>query len=210
MPLPPRISDRTLNPEIERLLYQVNVIQQDADGLLWGLSEEQLHWTPRPDQWSVGQCFDHLNVSNTRFLMNFERAIQQSRQAGLLYDGPYRYGFLSRWFFRQMEPPVKRRFKAPAHFQPGERKTLEQLKSEWDRTHSRLHEILRSASGLDLARAKVVSPAASWVKYSVGIGFWIQTAHDRRHLWQARQVRNMAGFPLSTANASAPPPSVSA
>jgi hypothetical protein len=159
----------------------------------------------------VGQCFDHLNVSNARFLFNFEQAIEEGRKGGLTHDGPYRYGFLARWFFRQMEPPVKRRFKAPAIMRPGDdRKTFEQLKTEWDRTHARLQEILRSASGLDLARVKVVSPASNFVKYSVGIGFWIQTAHDRRHLWQARQVRNMAGFPASTANASAPPPSVSA
>jgi hypothetical protein len=34
------------------------------------------------------------------------------------------------------------------------------------------------------------SPVASWLHYSLGIGFQIFLAHERRHLWQARQVRH--------------------
>jgi hypothetical protein len=48
---------------------------------------------------------------------------------------------------------------------------------------------LRQANGLDLARARVRSPAAAgWLRIPLGCAFALTTAHERRHLWQARRV----------------------
>jgi hypothetical protein len=57
---------------------------------------------------------------------------------------------------------------------------------------------LRQANGLDLARARVRSPAASWIQVPLGTGFMAMTAHERRHLWQARRVLEAPGFPKTT------------
>jgi hypothetical protein len=198
MPLPPRIGGPQLNPEIERLVYQNKVIRQEAEGLLYGLTDGQLNWAPSPGQWSMGQCVDHLNTTNRIFTEAMEAVIKDSRQKGVLGDGPYSYGFLSRWFLQTLQPPVKRRFKAPARFQPVPRKTMAELQAEWDRTHDKFNQLLHDASGLDIGRIRITSPAASWIRYPLGIGFWIMTAHDRRHLWQARQVRNDSRFPAAS------------
>jgi hypothetical protein len=72
---------------------------------------------------------------------------------------------------------------------------MQDLTAEWERTHDQFADLLKDANGLDLARIKVTSPALRLLKYGLGMGFWIWTAHDRRHLWQAREVRNAAGFP---------------
>ena len=195
MPIPRRNYDRTLNPDLERLLYQVKVVRMEAEGLLHGLNDEQFNWQPEPGRWSMAQCFDHLNVTNGRMIGNLEASIREGRQSNRVSDGPYAYGFFGRWFLQLMQPPVKRRFKAPEVFQPAQRKTVAEIMPDWERTHDRVDELLEDSRGLDLARIKVQSPAAKWLKYSLGIGFWIQTAHDRRHLWQARQVRNSPQFP---------------
>jgi hypothetical protein len=54
---------------------------------------------------------------------------------------------------------------------------------------------LRQANGLDLARAKVRSPTYAWLRFSLGSGFALMLAHERRHLWQARNVVNHPLFP---------------
>jgi hypothetical protein len=47
---------------------------------------------------------------------------------------------------------------------------------------------LRQANGIDLARARVRSPAPYWVPIPLGSGFAFAAAHERRHLWQAREI----------------------
>jgi hypothetical protein len=46
-----------------------------------------------------------------------------------------------------------------------------------------------SSRGLDLRRTKIPSPFASWMSYPLGFSFDLALAHERRHLWQAWQIR---------------------
>jgi hypothetical protein len=48
--------------------------------------------------------------------------------------------------------------------------------------------LVEQSVGLDLAARKVPSPASRYVKYNVYSAFRIVTAHERRHLWQARRA----------------------
>jgi hypothetical protein len=48
---------------------------------------------------------------------------------------------------------------------------------------------------LNLVKVKITSPLASFLKFRLGAAFGIVIAHDRRHLWQAQQVRHAEGFP---------------
>ena len=196
MPLPRRAPDQKLNPELERLAYQMKVVRQDAEGLIIGLTEEQVKWRPGADRWSVAECYEHLNQTNRKMAEALETSIRAGRQANQLSEGPFTYGFLSRYFLRIMEPPVKSRFKAPGAFVPqANGKQWATILDDWRTTHDRLNGLVLEAQGLDLARIKTTSPASSWIRYPLGIGFWIQAAHDRRHIWQAREVINSAGFP---------------
>jgi DinB superfamily len=195
MPLPPRKPEKKLNPEVERLAYQLKVIGQEAEGLVVGMTDDQLKWRPRQDAWSVSECFAHLNLANRRMAEEIEKSVTYGRQANLLSDGPFTYGFLSRMFHRMLEPPVRRKFKAAGRFRPASNLEWAQIQADWQTTHDRIEDLLYQANGLDLARVKVQSPASRWVSYPLGIAFWIHTAHDRRHLWQARQIVNDARFP---------------
>jgi DinB superfamily len=197
MPLPPRTNIKVLNPEIERLLYQVKVIEEEATGLFQGLSDAQFNWQPKPGSWSIAQCFDHLNVTGKAFAATLEPACAKARAAGQLSEGPYVYGFFGRFFLRLTIPPVKRRFPAPAVFRPAANKNRETVMSEWAANHAKLKQIIEGASGIDLQRVKVASPASSLFKINLGMFLWILTAHEKRHMWQARNVRNAAGFPTA-------------
>jgi hypothetical protein len=195
MPLPPRTNVKVLNPEVERLLFQEKVITEELEGLMDGLSEPQFQWTPQPGTWSMGQCIDHLNATDRTFLSNIEAAIAKGRAAGMVGEGPYTYGFFSRLMHRMTIPPVKRRFPAPAMFRPGMNKNKAAVLMEWKTNHERMKAVMESANGLDMQRIKVQSPASKLVKVNLGMAFWILTAHEKRHLWQARNVRNNLGFP---------------
>ena len=50
------------------------------------LSSTQLNWKPSENEWSIGQCLDHLIVSNTTYFPTFEKVLH----------GKYRLGFLQK------------------------------------------------------------------------------------------------------------------
>jgi hypothetical protein len=56
--------------------------------------------------------------------------------------------------------------------------------------------LARRAGRVDLARVKLESPASARVKLSLGETFALLAAHERRHLWQARQVKDHPSFPI--------------
>ena len=69
-------------------------------------------------------------------------------------------------------------------------KPMVEIVTEFMEWQDKLGATIRRADGLDLRRARGRSPALPLIKWSLGALFAITLAHERRHLWQARQVRN--------------------
>ncbi len=59
----------TLTPSWSvRLTTDLTANDETAMRLLAGLTDEQLNWQPTPGTWSVGQCLDHLCITNETYL----------------------------------------------------------------------------------------------------------------------------------------------
>jgi hypothetical protein len=86
------------------------------------------------------------------------------------------------------------RFKAPRRVQPESQRRLDDVRREFLQWQDALADRLRKSDGLDLRRAKGKSPLP-FVKWSLGIFIQLMLAHERRHTWQARKVRQNPAFP---------------
>ena len=180
-------------PDLEQ---QLDRIIEEACTILDGLTADQVNWRPAPDRWSVGECISHLNVGMRAVLPALDRAIETARANGLVGAGSGRYGWFANWMVRSQEPPVKRRLKTVPVFQAvAALHEAARLLSEFRAARSELGERLARAEGIDWGRAKVVSPASRFFRLPFGAYVAFLLAHDRRHLWQAREVRNHPGFP---------------
>jgi len=195
MPLPVREYDRNINAEIERLIFQSQVLEQEADGIVGGLSEAQFQWTPKPGVWSIGQNFEHLNLLDAKLDAMAEAEVKRGRAAKILGDGPFVYGWLGRLFLRLVQPTSTMKAGAKPEFQPKGGKTMAQILEEWSKRHQQFRDIVYSANGLDLASLQVSSPVLGLLKYALGAALWIRLGHDRRHMAQARVIRNHPDFP---------------
>jgi hypothetical protein len=51
------------------------------------------------------------------------------------------------------------------------------------------------AWGVDLGKARFSSPFLRVVRLSLGTGLSLLLAHNRRHVWLAREVMDWDGFP---------------
>jgi DinB family protein len=182
--------------ELRDFCEQVENSKEDAEELTAPLTEQQFNWRPGPGQWSISECLTHLISIDRRSVEVLSREIEQARQAGLLASGPFRYGFFSRKFVSNVEPPSRFRVKAPKEYAPAPGHPKDKVVPEFHSTCDRVIELIHAANGLDLARIKGPVPFSRFVKFSLGMQFALLTAHDRRHLWQAWQVRKNANFPV--------------
>jgi hypothetical protein len=184
-----------LTPEIDEFRKEFERLADEADLLASGLTDEQFNWSPAPHAWSIGQCIDHLNVTARMYLPQLDEGIANAIRQGAYADGPFKYWWLARMFVRMLEPPPRFRAKSPAGFQPPGGRTRREIMAAFRAYQVQYVDRLRQANGLDLAHARVRSPLAAWVHMPLGTGFAAMTAHERRHLWQARQVTQTSGFP---------------
>jgi hypothetical protein len=173
---------------------QFEETKREAGDLAGALTEQQFNWRPAPEKWSIGQCLAHLATTD-QVLPAIDRAIADARTRGWLAPGPFRYGWFASWMIGTMEPPPKRRMRTVSIFTPAagvlaRDDVLKTLAASRDR----LLERIQAAAGLDLKRAIVVSPASRLFRIPLGGYLAFLAAHDRRHLWQARQVRVASGF----------------
>jgi hypothetical protein len=191
-----------LAPDFDAFRQEFERISADADSLVSGLTDEQFNWQPASASWSIAQCIDHLNVTARLYLPKLDEGIADAIRRGQYGEGPFRYNWFGRFFVRTVEPPPRFRVKAPATFTPRTDRPRQEVMAAFRAYQVQFIDRLRQANGLDLARARVRSPAANWIRIPLGSGFAIMVAHERRHLWQARNVRNAPRFPGVDSRAS--------
>jgi hypothetical protein len=188
-PVPERVEDLSL------LEAQLDAIRREADALTAGLSDEQFNWRPDPARWSIAHCLQHLVISADGLVSLQETAIDRARQRGLLSDGPYRHGRLGSMIAGSIEPPIKRRFKTARALIPTGRHSVDTLVPAFQSRQDRLHGAIARARGIDLGKARVPLPGLPIVRLSLGQSFAFTLGHERRHLWQARGIRDDPRFP---------------
>jgi hypothetical protein len=184
-----------VNAEIEGYLEQIRYIRQDVGALVANLTDAQFNWRPVADRWSIAECFDHLNLTARAMMPAIEAATADARTRGLTSNGPFVYPLVERLFIASNEPPPRRRFRAFRAYRPGARKPVSEVMDEFLGWQDRLAERVQQADGIDLRRARRRSPILPIVTWSLGTMFALTLAHERRHIYQARQVRNDGGFP---------------
>lgn len=60
-----------------RLAADLSANDQTARNLVGGFTDEQLNWQPAPGCWSIGQCVEHLCVTNECYLPPISAALRE-------------------------------------------------------------------------------------------------------------------------------------
>jgi hypothetical protein len=184
-----------LAPELDAFRQSFEQMANEADALAGTLTDDQFNWHPPSGGWSVAQCIEHLNVTARSYLPMLDEGIADAIRRGFYGAGPFRYNWFGRKFVQSQEPPVKRKFKAAKAFTPPPSRPRQEAMAAFRAYQVQFVDRLRQANGLDLARARVKSPVVRWIRLPLGSGFALMIAHERRHLWQARNVVSDPAFP---------------
>lgn len=186
-----------LQPQLAEFERQFGALKDEASNLVKGLNESQFNWRPFASSWSVAECLQHLNMIGGRYVHVLEQTLAQAAAQGPRAAGPFAYGWFGGWILKNTEPPPKRRFKAGRSFQPVYGQPVTAVLPTFLHLQGQLAGQVQQANGLDLETIKAPAPGLGPLRFSLLVTFaWI-AAHERRHLWQADQVRRNPAFPQS-------------
>ncbi|MBA2299252.1 MAG: DinB family protein [Chloroflexi bacterium] len=174
---------------------QFEAIKRDADELLAGLDDARFNWRSAPGRWSIAQCFNHLNVFGNKLLPLMDKAIERSRTNNLTSQRRARYGLFGGFFLRMTEPPARVKVKAPKIYLPSPERPLVEEASQFAQLQEDMIKRTELANGVDLSRTKISSPFSSLLTFNLATWFAVTAAHERRHLWQAREIISHKDFP---------------
>jgi hypothetical protein len=176
-----------------RLAFELSANDQRAQALAAGLTEEQLNWQPELGSWSVGQCLEHLCITNEAYLTPISAALKEKPDSPVEQITP---GWFGRWFIRSfVEPsPNGKRVSAPPKIRPAARVDLAVL-NRFLSSNKSCRELIGRARDKDINRIRFWNPFVPGVRFTAGTGLEIIAGHERRHLMQAERVRNLMNFP---------------
>jgi hypothetical protein len=181
--------------ELGGLLDELRAVTKDAREVFGRLSAAQLNWKPSAGQWSVGQCFDHLIVTNRCFFPDMERVAAGEYKSSLWGRVSPLSGFFGRLILKALDPEKGRKTKAPRVFEPAASDVAADVIEQFAAHQDGLSARMRATAGADLRGLKVTSPVSAVATYSLLDAYRIIVAHERRHFEQARRVAQSGGFP---------------
>lgn len=183
------------DPFLRDLLDQLDAVMLDCHALTDSLTEEQLNWKPDPKRWSIAQCLQHMTLTVQLYPAEIERMIGDAKAR---YSGGgrrLRQGLVATWIINGMEPPPRMRIRTARKVEPEPALHREEVLGGFAAAHTRLRELILACDGVPLDHARMRSPFMPLFRFTLRQALQVNLAHARRHLWQARQVRQDPRFP---------------
>jgi hypothetical protein len=181
-----------------RLIAELDTADERANKLTIGLTTEQLNWQPEPGVWSIGQCLEHLCITNEAYLPAMSSSLLGKPISAVQDITP---GWFGRWFISTYIEPSRqtKHVRAPKKIVPGARVECSVL-DRFLRSNQAARELIHHAREYDVNRIRFKNPLIPVLRFTVGTGLEIVSGHERRHLLQAERVRRCSGFPGSEYN----------
>jgi hypothetical protein len=183
-----------MSGDIPKFIEELRQISAEAKNACGALSAEQLNWKAAADKWSIGQCFDHLIVTNKMELRAIEKAVGGAHTQSFWEKLPVLPTVFGRLLLGMVDPQNAKKFKAPKNFRPARSDVRPEILEEYFETTERVIELMRASEKLDTKNMIITSPIPR-ITYSLFTAYKALALHDRRHFNQAKSVMETDGFP---------------
>jgi len=177
------------------VITDLESISEDARGAFGHLNGAQLNWKADEKSWSVAQCLDHLITINSLYFPIFEKMKSGPVENTFLEKYSPLSGFFGRHLIKAMGPENPKKMKTAKIAYPSASEIDAAIVETFAQHNRELGANLANiASDVDL-KTTITSPLAGFVTYSLDDCLTILVVHERRHLLQAKRVREADGFP---------------
>jgi len=177
-----------------RLTSELDAADARATAIVGALTTHQLNWKPSADVWSVGQCLEHLCISNEVYMQPIADALRAMPTRPV---NEITLGWISRWFIRRYIEPTsqKTRARAPRKAMPIGSRIDRSILERFIASNAKVRAVIAAAHSHDINRVRFRNPFVPGVRFTVGAGLQIIARHNHRHLLQAERVTQSPRFP---------------
>ena len=151
------------------------------------LDEGALNWKPSAKDWSVGQCIDHVIVTNQIYKPIFDRVISGDRRKRLFERFTPAADFFGDFLLKIVSPTNARKTKTMPVFEPATSDVPADIVEQFASHQEVLIGWYRQLEDADL-RQVVTSPASGAIIYRLEKVLEILPAHEERHFLQAGRL----------------------
>lgn len=192
-----KMTSPSTDEALSDLIAEAKAIASDARVTFGSLTTQQLNWKPNQQQWSIGQCFDHLVTANKSYVPIFAKIIKGPKKNTVWQSMPLLPSFFGKMLIRFLDPASTRKLKAPKRFRPSNSNIDGNIISAFVDQQNQLTTLMKESEELNLQRIKISSPVSRIITYSLLDAYTIIVVHEKRHFLQARRVLDSSGFPRS-------------
>lgn len=158
------------------------------------LSVEEITWQAAPNQWSVLQCLEHLNLVSKHYITEMQKRIGIAIEKGETFNKHFKRGFIGKRMTKSMKPRENGSIPNPVQtfksFNPLNLPPIEDVRMVLDQfaqDQQDFLEVLEKAAMVDLNKVKVTS-LLRFLKLKLGDAIEFYLAHEARHVLQAQRV----------------------
>ena len=190
------MDERTSN-----IIEEMSNAAADARETFGGLSSEQLNWKPAEKSWSVGQCLDHLILTNEQFYPEFDKLAAGTRKNTFWQNYSPLTGFFGRFLIKAVTEDSKKS-KAPSKSIVPPSALPANIVVKFEKNIAEVNERIQACAGADRQKTVVTSPFLAVMTYKLDDAYTVLVEHTKRHIRQAKRVMAAAGFPVSAGKAT--------
>ena len=179
------------DPKTEEWVKSIHNITALYEKEFASLTEEQLNTKPNPKAWSIGQVMDHVIKTNETYWP----VITKIRLG--LYELPWtgKLKFLVKLFgnliLKSVEPKRSKKIKTLPIWEPSQSNIPADILSRFITHQQALEKLIRDSEDLVQLNIVISSPANEKLVYTLPVAFDIIIAHELRHFYQAKEVKDM-------------------
>ena len=159
------------------------------------LRADQLNWNHDTESWSIGQCLDHIVVTDTLYFPDFEKIMEGSYRMNFWEKYSPLSNLFGKMLVNQVSEVPTRKFKSPRSFRPEQQPIGTEIITRFSKHQDTLVNFMQSVKPEQLRKIRISSPASRFVTYNLQQALQMMVQHQYRHLNQAIRVKTRTGFP---------------
>ena len=182
---------------MSEIISKLETISADTQKTFGALSAEQINWKPDTKSWSVGQCFEHLIVTNNLYFPNIQKVIDGKHRNNFFSKIPFASDLVAVLMKNSLNPEQKRKMKTFKIFEPAASDVSETIIEDFAENQQKLIEMFIAVKDFDIHKIKISEPIGTALNLRLDDAFEILALHEKRHFQQAERVTKTSGFPSS-------------